>query len=140
MTCSFNVGKIFHFKYLVFHINITVYMILMHFINKSNFLPSCTTQYRGKNSVVWHISVYNRPVAEDSPVCYQTCTSPLSYMITVKGHSGWVGWREWNVPLWSVMVLIHLDTLVCYILSSVISRNWAYTSREHSPLLLNINL
>jgi len=140
MTFSFNAGEIFHLKYLIFHINITVYMSLMHFSNKSNFLPSCTTQHRGKNSVVCDIAVYTRPVAEDSPVCYQTCPSPLLYLTTVKGHSGWVGLREWNVPLWSVMVLIHLDTLVCYILSSVISRNWAYTSREHSPLLLNMNL
>lgn len=59
MIYSFTVGEIFHLKYLVVHINITVYMSLMHFSNKSNFLSTCTTQHRGKFCGLAHLSLHH---------------------------------------------------------------------------------
>jgi hypothetical protein len=82
-------------------------------------------------------SVYARQVAEDLPLL-----SFRHFSLIIHGNGDGTtrigGLRGEEYP-----TLFHYDVCPCehcYILSSVISRNWAYMSREHSPLLLNMNL
>jgi hypothetical protein len=80
------VDEIFHLKYLVFHINITVDMSLTHFSNKATPGHPEPLKTKEKFHGLAHLSLYQK-VSEDSPVCYQTCSCPLSYMATVTGCS-----------------------------------------------------